>query len=46
MVLIHHLTCSSIGTSHAKLVKEAGELKDGVVKLISGGPMMGRQCLV
>lgn len=31
-----------IGTSHAKLVKEAGELKDGVVKLISGGPMMGQ----
>ena len=31
-----------IGTSHAKLVKEAGELKDGVVKLISGGPMMGK----
>lgn len=31
-----------IGTSHAKLVKEVGELKDGVVKLISGGPMMGQ----
>lgn len=31
-----------IGTSYAKLVKEAGELKDGVVKLISGGPMMGQ----
>lgn len=31
-----------IGTSHAKLVKEAGELKDRVVKLISGGPMMGQ----
>ena len=31
-----------IGTSHAKVVKEAGELKDGVVKLISGGPMMGQ----
>lgn len=31
-----------IGTSHSKLVKEAGELKDGVVKLISGGPMMGQ----
>lgn len=31
-----------IGISHAKLVKEAGELKDGVVKLISGGPMMGQ----
>ena len=31
-----------IGTSHAKLVKEAGELQDGVVKLISGGPMMGQ----
>lgn len=31
-----------IGTSHAKLVKEAAELKDGVVKLISGGPMMGQ----
>lgn len=31
-----------IGTSHAKLVKEAGELKDEVVKLISGGPMMGQ----
>lgn len=31
-----------IGTSHAKLVKEAGELKYGVVKLISGGPMMGQ----
>ena len=31
-----------IGTSHALLVKEAGELKDGVVKLISGGPMMGQ----
>lgn len=31
-----------IGTSHAKLVKESGELKDGVVKLISGGPMMGQ----
>lgn len=31
-----------IGTNHAKLANEAGGLKDEVVKLISGGPMMGQ----
>lgn len=30
------------GTSHAQLVKEAGEMDENVEKIISGGPMMGQ----
>lgn len=30
-----------IGTSYAELIEEAGGLKEGVQKVISGGPMMG-----
>ncbi len=30
------------GTSHAKLVEEAGGLSEETVKLLSGGPMMGQ----
>ncbi len=30
------------GTSHARLVEEAGGLKEGVEKILSGGPMMGQ----
>lgn len=32
----------SVGTSYSEIIEAAGGLKDGVKKLIAGGPMMGK----